>query len=191
MPLTKAQLRALTFKEGEVSQVREGGIALQDFDTKSGRPSFPPVSDPSCNAMVDIRIGENASVVVSQLFDWEGDIYAGSSIIASYEQGEARKAFAELEQALGACHSYSGEHLAGKFKAAVKVGKALNVGDEAVRFREIIPTKDLGDRDEQFTVVRSGNVIVAFQRMNIGGSSSFPDDLINKQVERLREAQRK
>jgi hypothetical protein len=142
--LTKAQLKALTFKESEVPQVREGGIALQEFDTKSGRPSFPPVSDPSCNAMVDIRIGENASVVVSQSFDWEGDIYAGSSIIASYKQGEARKVFAELEQALGACHSYSGEHLAGKFKAAVKVGKDLNVGDEAVRFREIIPIKDLG-----------------------------------------------
>jgi hypothetical protein len=34
-------------------------------------------------------------------------------------------------------------------------------------------------------------VIVTFQRMNIGGSSSFPEDLIDEQVERLREAQRK
>ncbi|MCZ4507302.1 hypothetical protein O3Q52_03590 [Streptomyces sp. ActVer] len=190
-PLTKAQLKALTFKEGEVPQVREGGIALQEFETKSGRPSFPPVSDPSCNAMVDIRIGENASVVVSQSFDWEGDIYAGSSIIASYKQGEARKVFAELEQALGACRSYSGGNYAGKFKAAVKVEKDPSVGDEAARFREIVPIKDLGDRDMEFTLVRSGNVIVTFQRMNIGGSSSFPEELIGKQVERLHEAQRK
>ncbi|MEV0935123.1 hypothetical protein ACIBMX_00585 [Streptomyces phaeochromogenes] len=190
-PLTKAQLKALTFKEREVPQVREGGIALQELATDDGEPSFPPVSNPSCEAMRDIRYGENAATVVSQVFNWEGDIYPAYSTIAAYKDGKARKVFADLERALGACRSYSGEGYTGKFKLAVKMEKDPDVGDEAVRFREIAPFRDLGDRDEQFTLVRSGNVIVTFRALNIGGSSYFPEDLIDRQVERLREAQRK
>ena len=189
--LTKVQLKALTFKEREVPQVREGGISLKELATEDGEPSFPPVSNPSCEAMRDIRHGENASTVVSQVFNWEGDIYPAYSTIAAYKDGKARRVFAELEQALGACRSYSGEGYAGNYKLAVKVEKDPDVGDEAVRFRETTPFRDLGERDEQFTLVRSGNVIVTFQALNIGGSSYFPEELIDKQVERLREAQRK
>ncbi|MEU8867599.1 MULTISPECIES: hypothetical protein [Streptomyces phaeochromogenes group] len=191
MPLTKAQLKALTFKAGEVPQAREGGIALQELSTGDADPSSPPVSNPSCEVLRGIRKGADSAVVVSQLFNWKGDIYPASSTIAAYGDGTARKVFAELERALGACRSYSGEDYVGKFKVAVKMEKDPDLGDEAVRFREIVPIKDLGDRDEQFTLVRSGNVIVTFQAMNIAGSSSFPEDLIDKQVERLREAQRK
>jgi hypothetical protein len=47
-----------------------------------------------------------------------------------------------------------------------------------------------GDRNEQFTVVRAGNTIATFRKLNIGGSASFPADLVNRQVERLQNAQR-
>ncbi|MEU0641776.1 hypothetical protein [Streptomyces umbrinus] len=143
-PLTKAQLKALIFKEREVPQVREGGIALQELVTEDGDPSFPPISNPSCEMMRDIRYGENSSTVVSQVFNWEGDIYPAYSTIAVYKEGKARKVFAELEQALGACRSYSGEGYAGKFKLAVKMEKDPVVGDEAVRFREVTPSETWG-----------------------------------------------
>ncbi|AVZ71123.1 hypothetical protein SLUN_01510 [Streptomyces lunaelactis] len=78
------------------------------------------------------------------------------------------------------------------FKATLTMEQAPGVGDEAVRFRETIPMgpEHPGDRNEQFTVVRAGNTIVTFTKLNIGGSASFRADLVNRQVERLRNAQR-
>lgn len=190
--LTMAQLKTLTFKEGEVPQASKGGIAVQEPEPKSEQPSFPPVSVPACQTMLDIRSGEHASAVAVQVFNWKGDIWPGGSTLAAYEDGKARQAFVQLKQALGSCHSYTGEGWVGKFKATVKMEQAPQIGDEAVRFREIIPMgPDMpGDRNEQITVVRTGNTIVTFTMLNVGGSSSFPLDLINKQVGRLRNAQR-
>ncbi|MFI2350856.1 hypothetical protein ACH492_28280 [Streptomyces sp. NPDC019443] len=80
----------------------------------------------------------------------------------------------------------------GKFKATLTMERAPGAGDEAVRFRETIPMgpEYPGDRNEQFTVVRAGNTVVTFRKLNIGGSASFPADLVNRQVERLQNAQR-
>ncbi|MFI2350864.1 hypothetical protein ACH492_28325 [Streptomyces sp. NPDC019443] len=62
-----------------------------------------------------------------------------------------------------------------------------------MRFREITPLPEYRqpvDRNEEFTVVRTGNIIVTLQKLDVGAASSFPIDLISKQVERLRNAQR-
>ena len=74
-PLTRAQLRALTFKDGEVPGVYKGGMEVQDPQPEAERRSFPPVSDPDCQTMLDIRSGEGASTVVFQVFNWKGDIW--------------------------------------------------------------------------------------------------------------------
>jgi hypothetical protein len=191
-PLTRAQLRALTFKEGEVAGAHEAGIPVQDPQPKEERRSFPPLSDPACQTVLDIRSGERASTVVFQVFNWEGDIWGGGSTLAAYEDGKAQQTFAELKQALGSCRSYEGTGWVGKFKATLTMEQAPGAGDEAVRFRETIPMgpEHPGDRNEQFTVVRAGNTIVTFRKLNIGGSASFPADLVNRQVERLQNAQR-
>lgn len=191
-PLTREQLRTLTFKEGEVTGAHEAGIPVQDPQPKDERRSFPPVSDSACQTVIDIRSGERASTVVLQVFNWKGDIWGGGSALAAYEDGKAQQIFAQLKQALGSCRSYEGTGWVGKFKARLTMEEAPRVGDEAVRFRETIPTgpEHPGDRYEQFTVVRAGNTIVTFRKLNVGGSASFPADLVDRQVERLQDAQR-
>ncbi|MXM64818.1 hypothetical protein GR925_15540 [Streptomyces sp. HUCO-GS316] len=191
--MTRAQLRALAFKEAEVAGAHEAGTPVQDPQPKEERRSFPPVSDPACQTMLDIRHGKRASTVVLQIFNWKGDIWGGGSTLAAYEDGKAQQAFAQLQQALGSCRSYEGTGWVGEFKATLTMEEAPGIGDEAVRFRETVPMgpEYPGDRNEQFTVVRAGNTIVMFQKLNVGGRASFPADLINRQVERLQNAQRR
>ncbi|MFF5705675.1 hypothetical protein ACFY7H_24790 [Streptomyces sp. NPDC012794] len=43
--------------------------------------------------------------------------------------------------------------------------------------------------DKQVTVVRAGNTIATFTRLDIGRSSSFPTELIERQVGRLNNVQ--
>ncbi|MEF9905249.1 hypothetical protein [Streptomyces sp. P9-A2] len=191
-PLTRAQLRALTFKEGEVAGAHEDGIPVQDPKPKEEQRSFPPVSDPACQTTRDIRNGERASTVVFQVFNWKGDIWGGGSTLAAYEDGKAQQAFTQLKQALDSCRSYEGTGWVGKFKSTLTMEQAPDVGNEAVRFRETIPMgpEHSEERNEQFTVVRAGNTIVTFHKLNVDGSASFPADLVNRQVERLQNAQR-
>ncbi|MER6469622.1 hypothetical protein [Streptomyces collinus] len=191
-PLKRAQLRALTFKDGEVAGVPKGDLAVQDPQPKEERRSFPPVSDPTCQTMRDIRNGEGASTVVLQVFNWKGDIWGGGSMLAAYEGGKAKQAFTQLKQALDSCRSYQGTGWEGKFKVTLTMEQAPDVGDEAVRFHETVPRRPggPGDRNEQFTVVRAGNTIATFQKLNVGGSATFPPDLVSRQVERLQNAQR-
>ncbi|MET9376210.1 hypothetical protein ABZX98_18975 [Streptomyces sp. NPDC002992] len=116
----------------------------------------------------------------------------GGSTLASYQAGKAEQRFAELKQALATCRSYEGEGWVGKFKATVKTEAPPQVGDEAVAFREIMPMgpEQPGDRNEQFIVVRTGNTIATFSELSVGAGLSFPAELVSRQVERLRNAQR-
>ncbi|MFI1470491.1 hypothetical protein [Streptomyces wuyuanensis] len=191
-PLTTTQLKQHAFKEGEVSEAREGGIPVTEPEPEGAGRSFPPVSDPACQTMIDIRSGQGASARIFQTFNWKGDIWGGGSTLASYEDEKAKEAFAELEHALASCRSFEGEGYGGKFKATVVVEGAPQVGDEAVSFREIIPMgpEYRGDRNEQYIVVRAGNTIATFTMLNVAGSSSFPAELVSRQVDRLRDAQR-
>ncbi|KOU62574.1 hypothetical protein ADK57_24430 [Streptomyces sp. MMG1533] len=116
----------------------------------------------------------------------------GNSTLASYEEDEAEQRFAELKEAPATCRSYEGEGYVGPFKATVAPETPPQVGEEAVAFREIVPMgpEQPGDRNEQFIVVRTGNTIATFSELSMGASRSFPTELISRQVERLRNAQR-
>ncbi|MFJ3922414.1 hypothetical protein [Streptomyces sp. NPDC090022] len=128
---------------------------------------------------------------VFQTFNWDDDIWGGGSTLASYENGRAEQRFADLRQSLSSCRTYDGEAWAGKFTATVAPGPAPSFGDEAVSFTETIPlgAERGGDRNETVVVVRTGNTIASFTALNVGGTASFPPDLITRQVERLRAAQ--
>lgn len=189
-PLTSGQLKALTFKDGEVPGAYEGGLAVRDPVPEGEGRDFPPVSDSDCQTVRDISGGKHASAVVLQVFNWKGDIWGGGSTLASYEDGKARQTFARLKQALASCHSFEGFGYTGKFTATLTAEKAPGVGDESVRFREIAPLDHDGDRSEEWTLVRTGNAIAVFRKLNVGADSSFPSALISTQVGRLRDAQR-
>ncbi|MFG2621355.1 hypothetical protein ACGFXC_27440 [Streptomyces sp. NPDC048507] len=51
--------------------------------------------------------------------------------------------------------------------------------------REHTPLDGAGEADRQVTVVRKGDTIAAFSRLDIGRSSSFPPELIERQIARL------
>ncbi|MFB9593707.1 hypothetical protein [Streptomyces racemochromogenes] len=62
-------------------------------------------------------------------------------------------------------------------------------GDEAVTLREHVSLPDGPAADQQVTVVRAGNTLATFTRLDIGRSSSFPTELIERQVGRLNNGQ--
>ncbi|WP_328665910.1 hypothetical protein OG905_02395 [Streptomyces sp. NBC_00322] len=76
-------------------------MEVQDPQPEAERRSFPPVSDPDCQTMLDIRSGDRTSTVVFQVFNWKGAIWGGDSTLAAYEDGKAQQVFAQLKQALG------------------------------------------------------------------------------------------
>ncbi|WP_329339053.1 hypothetical protein OG252_25980 [Streptomyces sp. NBC_01352] len=186
-----AQLKDLAFKDGEVPQAHEPIEVKEPLPQGSGR-SFPPISVPACQPLIDIRNGEGSLAHVFQRFNWKENIMGGNSTLASYEEDEAEQRFAELKEALATCRSYEGEGYVGPFKATVASETPPQVGEEAVAFREIVPMgpEQPGDRNEQFIVVRTGNTIATFSELSMGASRSFPTELISRQVERLRNAQR-
>ncbi len=190
-PLTTAQLTDLAFKDGEVPQAHDP-LEVQEPQANGSERSFPPISVPACQPLVDIRNGEGSFAHVFQTFNWKENIMGGSSTLASYEEDEAEHRFAELKQALATCRSYEGEGYVGPFKATVKTETPPQVGEEALAFREIIPMgpDQPGDRNQQFVVVRTGNTIATFAELGVDASLSFPTELISRQVERLRNAQR-
>ncbi|MEU2509011.1 hypothetical protein ABZ621_30465 [Streptomyces sp. NPDC007863] len=178
------------FKDGEVPQAHEPMGVQEPAPRGSGR-SFPPISVPACQPLRDARNGAGSIAHVFQIFNWKKNIMGGSSILTSYEEGEATRRFAELKQALTTCRAYEGEGYVGRFEVTVRTEAAPQVGDEAVAFREIIPMKpEWVDRNEQFVVVRTGNTIATFTELSTGKGLSFPTELIRRQVERLRDAQR-
>lgn len=189
-PLTLAQLKDLAFKDGEVPQAHEP-LSVQGPPPEGSERSFPPISVPACQPLVDVRSGEGSFAHVFQIFNWKKNIMGGNSTLASYEGDEAEQRFAELRQALTTCRSYEGEGYVGPFKVTVRTETPPQVGEEALAFREISPvgTDPLGDRNEQFIVVRTGNTIATFSELSVGADLSFPTELISRQVQRLRDAQ--
>ena len=188
-PLTTAQLTALAFKEGEVPQTYEGTTAVQEPQPKSTESSSPPVSDPACQTVLEISNAKGSYAHIGQVFNWKNNILPGSSTLASYEGTEARSSFGRLRESLKTCRSFTGTGYVGKYRAKLVPTSAPRVGDEAVTYRVTIPMENDQIRDEQYTVVRVGSTVAIFTMLDVGGSSSFPSDLIDKQVERLRAAQ--
>lgn len=189
--LTAAQLKALAFADGEVPHALKAGVPVEEADPHRKR-RFPPVSVPACQTMLDIRAGRRAAAVAVQTFNWKDDLWGGESTLAAYEDGDARQVFAELRQSLDSCDAYEGEGWTGKIKVSVEREHPPRIGDEAVRFHETVAGESggLGDNMDQVTVVRTGNTIATFTKMNVGARATFPADLIQRQTERLRAAQR-
>ncbi|MCD9903267.1 hypothetical protein LUR56_31475 [Streptomyces sp. MT29] len=107
------------------------------------------------------------------------------------EDGQAERRFAELKRSLATCRHYEGEGFVGPYRATVITEAPSEFGEEAVSFREIVPMgPKAGDRNEQYVVVRTGNTIATFTELSIGKDLFFPPELITRQVERLRNAQR-
>jgi hypothetical protein len=76
---------------------------------------------------------------VTQVFNWNGDIYPGGSTLAAYEGTGAQQAFEQVRNGLKTCKSFTGEGYTGKYQAKMAAEKSLDIGDEAVRFRVTIP----------------------------------------------------
>jgi hypothetical protein len=189
-PLSEAELRALTLQEADFPEARPDSIPIQARSDPADYPSFKPASDPDCQTVHDIRYAMTASAVVTQVINWKDGFYPGGARLASYDDGEAERLFAELKRAAGSCHTYQGDGWIGAYTSTLKVQKAPDVGDEAVQFREH-GTVDHGKRDELFIVVRTGNIIATYTSLDIGRTPTFPTEPIIKQAERLRDAQGK
>ncbi|MFF7237218.1 hypothetical protein [Streptomyces collinus] len=189
-PLGEAELRALTFHEGDLPGARRGSIPIEDRLAPGHVPSFKPASDPDCQTVQDIRYATTAPAVVKQAINWKDDIYPGEVTLASYGDGEAERLFEKLKRAAGSCHTYQGDGWTGAYTSTMKVQKAPEAGDEAVQLREY-STVDLGRRDELFIVVRTGSVIATYTSLDIGRTPTFPTEPIIKQAERIGDAQGK
>ncbi|MFE1559114.1 hypothetical protein ACFW6V_29525 [Streptomyces sp. NPDC058734] len=185
-PLTVAQLKDAALTDADVPQVK-AAMSAQEVKRQPGK--FPPVSEPACRTYLDIRTGERSYARVEQLYDWKDDVYPGNSTLASYEAGAAERNFAELKKALAACRTFEAENWAGKHAVSITVEAPPPFGDEAVTLREHVPLPEGPPADKQVTVVRAGNTIATFTRLDIGRSSSFPTELIERQVARLNNVQ--
>ena len=188
--LSTSELRALTLREGEVPQAYEGAIPVRDRKPETGRSTFPPVSDPACEQVLDVADADGAPSVVDQTFNWKDNIFPGGSTLASYNGAEAQTAFSRLGEGLKACRTFTGTGYTGKYRSELAVEGSPRVGDEAVRYSLTSPMNDGSVRHDDHVVVRVGSVIAAFTAMEIDKHTAFPPDLIAKQVERLRNAQR-
>ncbi|MFP8959047.1 hypothetical protein ACLIYP_00475 [Streptomyces nanhaiensis] len=201
-PLSVKQLKTLALREAEVPQAGPGGTPVQERKLRAGRPSFPPVSDPACQEVLEVSRGEGAFAAVEQVFNWKDSLWAGSSILASYKGTGAQEAFARLQAGVETCTSYSGTGYVGEFRARLAVESPPRTGDEAVSYRTVIPLEEhllgveetTGEdplRQEQTVVVLVGTTIATFNMLDVDGSASFPPDLIDIQVDRLKRAQRR
>ncbi len=187
--LSTADLKALTFKDGEVPQAWEGAIDVTVRDDTADTDTFPPVSDPDCQRALDISDAENAPAVVDQIFNWKGDINPGGSTLAAYKGADAEHAFEQLRDAVKSCRSFTGTGYFGKYHSKLVPGSPPHVGDEAVSFRVENPI-DGRVRNDQYVVIRVGTTIATYSARNVNRPASFPFELIEKQVTRLRNAQR-
>jgi hypothetical protein len=188
--LTYEDLRSLAFKAGEVPNTHD--VPVQAPAPNKPERTFPPVSDPSCQNVLDVLDAKGATAVVHQVFNWKDDLWGGASTLASYEDEGAKRAFARLQQGLKTCRIYSGTSYAGAYTTevtgvdATQVGK---VGDEALTFRTVTPTKDGLVMHQDYVFVRTGDVTAMFRKTEAGREGTFPRDLVERQVERLTEGQ--
>lgn len=192
-PLGVRQLKALAFRDGEVPQVQGGQVPFEPGQAEAGGKgrTFPPVSDPACQVVIDAHDAKGSFARVSQIFNWKNSIWPGGSTLASYEGGKAGTAFGRLQGGVKTCRSYTGTGWVGPYKAELTPEKAPRLGDEAVRYRVAMPMPEDKRFDQiQYTVVRVGSVIVTFRAQDLGKHPSFPAGLIRKQVERIGAAQR-
>ncbi|WP_406331476.1 hypothetical protein [Streptomyces sp. NBC_00203] len=197
-PLSAEELKSLAITSEEVPGNR--GISADERDPSAAEGNtFPPVSDTSCQTMLDALDAGTASAAVDQIFNWKGGIYPGGSVLASYAGTEAEDTFARLRTALKTCTDFTGVGYAGKYSAHVATEKIARVGDESIALRITVPIKEpasmrngrrVAVRNEQHIFVRVGHVTAYYSMLDMNHSDHFPMALIRKEVGRLAEAQR-
>ena len=192
-PLSAEALKSLAITGDEVPGNR--GVSADERDPSAAEANtFPPVSDTSCQKMLDALDAGTASAVVDQIFNWKDSIWAGGSTLASYDGIEAEDTFGRLRTALKTCTDFTGDGYTGKYTAHVETEKIPRIGDETLAFRITNPVKGPNGRtdlrNEQYIFVRVGQVTTEFDMLDVNHSAHFPLDLVRKQVDRLAGAQR-
>ncbi|MGW7659626.1 hypothetical protein [Streptomyces sp. NPDC054756] len=190
-PLSVQDLKSLALTADEVP----GNRGVEVREAASGSEStFPPVSVTSCQPLVDFVQADGASASVIQVFNWEKDVSGGQSTLSYYGVDGAERAFQRVREALKKCDSYTAEGYAGEYTADVEVEQAPEAGDEAVAFRETTSVKSFDEAESmtaksEYVCVRTGGAVVVFNKSGYGRDVKFPRQLIEKQVDRLDEAQ--
>ncbi|MFE5732864.1 hypothetical protein ACFQ7A_18405 [Streptomyces sp. NPDC056528] len=153
-------------------------------------PEVEPPSEPACVPFLDALGARSAPCAAGQTFNWKGDVYGGETVLASYEGTGAQEAFAAVREGLKTCRYYEQQGRAGLYRGTVALGAAPGVGDESARFEISAPSEE-GPHVTEYTVVRVGNTVATFSKLSVAGHTvrSFPDGLIAKQADRLRQAQ--
>ncbi|MFF8968322.1 hypothetical protein [Streptomyces sp. NPDC014995] len=187
--LSHEELRRLAFRADEVPNSH--GSPVQSPAPTPER-TFPPVSDASCQNVLDVLAADDASAVVRQVFNWQDDLWGGGSTLASYEGEGAERAFDRLREGLRTCRSYTGVSYAGTYTTevtGVDAPQEEQVGDEALTFRTTTPTKDGMVMHQDHVFVRTGKATAAFRKTEADREATFPRELVQRQVDRLAEAQ--
>ncbi|MEU7556463.1 hypothetical protein AB0B01_29770 [Streptomyces sp. NPDC044571] len=193
-PLTAAELVAAALPGEESPEAYGHPVSVRK--TRAGDRKSE-VSDAACEQLLAAvharRPSRPAPAVVEQTFNWKNDMNGGNSTLASYGNSGAVAVFAEVREGLSTCRYYESPAPAPTmtYKGTVTGAPAPQLGDEAVQFEITAPT-EMGPHVTQYTVVRTGSVVVTFTKLSVGGLDprEFPPALIAQQISRLQQAQR-
>jgi hypothetical protein len=184
--LSVEELEALTLPDEQVPASYTNPVVVV---TPGGHSAHEPVSEASCETVLDTVRAEGARASVFQTFNWKGDIWGGNSTLATFGPGQAGATFDELSSALRECTSFVSDTYVGVSTFTVEVTQGPRYGDESVSFH-IRTHVERGDiRDEEHTFVRVGLATAHFEKLFVGRDARFPPSLIRLQVERLRKGQ--
>ncbi|MFF9982559.1 hypothetical protein [Streptomyces erythrochromogenes] len=189
--MTAEQLVAAALPTGEMGDSDWHPVAVREL--RRGDRGYE-VSDPACGRLLEAadarRPSEPSPSVVDQAFEWEGDLWGGSSTLASYGNSGAVAVFEQVSEGLSNCRYYEAPGPASMYKGTVTAGRAPTLGDEAVQF-EITAPSEMGPHVTQYTVVRMGSVIATFTKLSVGDDTvrAFPPALVAQQIALLRQAQ--
>ncbi|MEU8950560.1 hypothetical protein [Streptomyces sp. NPDC048489] len=196
-PLSARALKSIALTGDDVPGNR--GVSADERVHADAKSTFPPVSDSSCEKLLDALDAGGASAVVDQTFNWKGSIWAGGATLASYAGTDAETAFARVRTSLPACHDYTGVSFTGKYTAHLTPEMISRLGDESIAFRITVPVKQgpglrsgrrVSVRNEQHILVRVGGVTAYFTMLDMDHKDHFPLALIRKEVARMTQAQR-
>lgn len=196
-PLSAEALKSIALTDEDVPDSL--AVSADERSPADSDSTSPPVSDPSCETLLDATHAVGASAVVDQNITWKGSILPGGNTLASYEGTGAEKAIDRVRTSLTTCHDFTGDSRGGKYTAHVAPEKAPRLGDESIAFRVTIPVKqeapDLPSglpvpvQNEQHILVRVGGVTASFSLLDLDNSNHFPLALVRKEVARMTKAQ--
>ncbi|MEV6020338.1 MULTISPECIES: hypothetical protein [unclassified Streptomyces] len=139
-PLSAQALKSIALTDDDVPGNR--GVSADERTRTDAKSTFPPVSDHSCEKLLDALGAGDASAAVDQVFNWKGNIWAGGGTLASYAGTGAVRAFARVRTALPACRDYTGVGFTGKYSAHLAPETIPRLGDESIAFRITVPVKN-------------------------------------------------